>query len=135
MPFHPATVHFPIALLALSVFADWVGHIRSNDSLTATGWWALLTAAMGAILAVITGLIDRTRPSIGASIYGVVNRHMYVGIAVLILISALTLWRWRTFASKNRPGWAYLVVSAAVLGLTLYQGWLGGELVYVYGAG
>jgi uncharacterized membrane protein len=39
-PVHPLVVHFPIALLALSVTADLFAFFARIDSLRSTGWWA-----------------------------------------------------------------------------------------------
>ncbi len=55
-PVHPAIVHFPVALVALSVVADLFGYLRDSASLRAAGWWALLGAGIDAALAVVTGL-------------------------------------------------------------------------------
>ncbi len=44
-PIHPAIVHFPIALLVLSVVADIFGFLYQSESLRGAGWWSLLGAA------------------------------------------------------------------------------------------
>jgi uncharacterized membrane protein len=133
MPIHPAAVHFPIAFIVLSVLADWVGAWRNSRTLTATGWWAMLAAAIGSAIAAGTGLIDRTRPSIGPSVMSVVNLHMYIGLSVLAATIVLSVWRWRFFKAEQAPGWAYRIIGAGLVAVVLYQGRLGGELVYVYG--
>lgn len=38
-PVHPAVVHFPIALVTLSVVADAVGVLFNTSSLMPVGWW------------------------------------------------------------------------------------------------
>ena len=133
MPLHPPLVHFPIALLVLSVVADWIAYLLNRPSLAATGWWAMAGATMGGLMAVATGLIDSHRGSIGPSVEALVNRHMYVGIAMLITLTVMTVWRWSIFASKRSMDWIYLTAGTLALGLMFYQGWLGGELVYTYG--
>ena len=45
---HPMLVHFPIALLALSVVTDVIAFLAHVDSLRNVGWWALVGAAGGA---------------------------------------------------------------------------------------
>ena len=46
-PVHPAIVHFPIALLVLSVFGDLFGYIYNSESLKGAGWWSLAGATVG----------------------------------------------------------------------------------------
>ena len=43
-PIHPAIVHYPIALVMLSVIADLIGYIRGSESLQMVGCWALIGA-------------------------------------------------------------------------------------------
>ena len=45
-------------------------------------------------------------------------------------------WRWLGYERRKlAPGWPYLLLAFCVLGLTLFQGWYGGEMVYSQGAG
>lgn len=43
-PIHPAIVHYPIALMTLSVIADLLGYVMDSPSLQAAGTWALVGA-------------------------------------------------------------------------------------------
>jgi uncharacterized membrane protein len=48
----------------------------------------------------------------------------------------LTAWRWFAYARRElSPGIPYLIAALLVVGLTLFQGWYGGEMVYSQGAG
>ena len=48
----------------------------------------------------------------------------------------LTAWRWFVYARRDRfPGILYLIGAFLVMGLVLFQGWYGGEMVYTQGAG
>lgn len=65
-----------------------------------------------------------------------VHTHMKVGFVVLAAVAVLTLWRWTIYANlTSAVGWTYLVVAFLVLGLTMFQGYLGGELVFADGVG
>lgn len=65
-----------------------------------------------------------------------VHTHMKVGFALFTAIAALTIWRWFIYTeARDGPGWGYLMTAVAVLALTHFQGWLGGELVYSDGVG
>ncbi len=130
IPIHPAIVHFPIALVTLSVFADFFGYLISSKTLSSAGWWALFGAAIGATLAVVAGMFDMNRAKIEHAVHERVHRHMKVGFTVLAAVAGLTVWRWLIFNQLQGLGWAYLIVAVLVLGLILFQAWLGGELVY-----
>ncbi|MGI8470556.1 MAG: DUF2231 domain-containing protein [Pyrinomonadaceae bacterium] len=135
-PVHPAIVHFPIALVTLSVLADLFGYIFNSDSLRGAGWWSLLGAAIGGALAVVAGLYDMNREKIEHEAHERVHVHMKVGFVVLAVVAVLTLWRWWIYANNaNAVSIVYLVVAFLVLGLTMFQGYLGDELVFADGAG
>ena len=135
-PVHPALVHYPIALMTLSVVADLFGRLYESPSLRASGWWALAGAGAGAALALVAGLFDMSREQIGREAHRRVHTHMKVGFALFTLVAGLTVWRWLVRVNAgDRPGWGYLAAAVAVLGLTFFQGWLGGELVFADGVG
>lgn len=133
-PVHPILVHFPIALLVLSVAADLVGFFTDNVSLRNTGWWALLGAAIGGVLTVAAGVYDMRRANLQEEVHERVHQHMKVGFALLAAIIGLTVWRWTFYTQPGLPVTAiYLDVALLTAGLAGFQGWLGGELVYTYG--
>ena len=133
-PVHPMLVHFPIALLALSVAADLVAFFTSIESLRSTGWWSLVGAALGGAMTVLAGVYDMRRADMKDEVHARVHRHMRVGFALLTVIAGLTFWRWTFF---SQPGLAvtalYLDVAILAMALAGFQGWLGGELVYTHG--
>jgi uncharacterized membrane protein len=130
-PVHPAFVHFPVALVTLSVLADLLGYISGSTSLRAAAWWALAGGAIGAVLTVPAGLFDMNRETIEHDAHQRVHTHMKVGFALFTAIAALTIWRWYIYSQgRDGPGWGYLITAVLVLALTHFQGWLGGELVY-----
>lgn len=135
-PIHPAIVHYPIALVTLSVIADLFGYLSSSPTLKGTGWWTLIAAAIGAALALVAGLFDMNREQIEDEAHKRVHTHMKVGFLLFTLIAALTVWRWSIYAGiLSSLGWGYLAMALLVLALTLFQGWLGGELVFSGGVG
>lgn len=135
-PVHPAVVHYPIALVPVSVVADLLARVTGSASLRATGWWALLGAAVGAALTLVAGLADMSRVEIEDAAHERIHTHMKVGFVLFTLIAGLTVWRWLIYDEpRSGPGWGYLAAAAVVLALTIFQGWLGGELIYSDGVG
>ena len=134
-PLHPAFVHFPIALLAFSFIADLLGRLLSKPSLRAAGFWCLIGALIGGALAAVTGYYDFTRDALGETAR-YVDFHMDIGFILVGAVVVLTLWRWLAYARRDvSPGIPYLFAALLVVGLTLFQGWYGGEMVYSQGAG
>lgn len=80
-PLHPASVHYPIALVTFSVIADLHSYVSKSESLQRIGWWALLGAALGAAGAIIAGLFDMNREKIENAADKRAHTHMKVGFA------------------------------------------------------
>lgn len=136
-PMHPAFVHFPIALVVFSFIADLLNRLFNRSSLRATGSWSLLGALVFGAITAATGYYDmvRTRPVLGDT-FRYVDFHMDIGWVLVGAVIVLTAWRWLVYARRDRaPGVLYLVAALLVMGLVLFQGWYGGEMVYSQGAG
>ena len=134
-PVHPLLVHFPIALLMLSVVADASAFFGAPASLRAAGWWALLGAAVMSLLTVLTGLYDMRRAMMSEATHQRVHRHRAVGLTLAGAIIGLTVWRWTLGGDAATVGIGYLTLAGLTVVLTAFQGWLGGELVFTHGVG
>lgn len=126
-PLHPAVVHFPIALIVFSVLVEFIAYFRPEPNLRALAKWTLVGACIGGVLTVAAGLIDMNRLP-GHNSY--VHFHMQVGFVILSLLIGLTAWRWFIDRLARPIPKLYLTGAAMLLALTLFQGWLGGELVF-----
>ena len=56
---HPIFVHFPIAILALSVVFDLLSILLKKMDLERAGWWALLAGTVFLVAAIVTGLLAK----------------------------------------------------------------------------
>lgn len=135
-PIHPAIVHFPIALLALSILADTIGYFRKVWSADAIGFWALVGATLGGGAAVGAGYLDARRLRLPAEPHSVLHAHIDLGWTVLVVVVLLAVWRWvLRIRAGSRVGRAYLAFAFLTLALTFAQGYYGGEMVYSHGVG
>lgn len=131
-PLHPAVVHFPLGLLLSGTLVD-LGQL--------TGLWAeprfatLLIAGglIGGLAAMAAGLYDFSRLNDAQVPHAL--RHMAVVSAAWLGYAAALYLRRDVLAGAGDVSQASIATSigsAVILGL---GGWLGGELVYRYGAG
>jgi len=131
-PLHPVVVHFPIALL-LSATA---GDVARVAGLTPDAHIAAVLMAGGiamGLVAMAAGLIDFVK--LDESVVPHAMRHVaVVGTAWLGYAIALYLRRDALTggADVSSASTALSIVSALTLSL---GGWLGGRLVYTFGAG
>jgi uncharacterized membrane protein len=130
-PLHPALVHFPIALLLSATIADlaWIAGVTPDTHVGAVlmaGGLAAGLLAMGAGMFDLIKLDQKLVPH-------VMVHASCVGLAWLGYGIALYLRKDSLFASATLSGQtvAVSIVSALLLAL---GGWLGGRLVYTFGA-
>jgi uncharacterized membrane protein len=130
-PIHPMLVPFPIGLWVFSLISDVVflmgwGPPVWND----VAFYTMAGGTVAAPLAAPFGLADfltmrdpRTR-QLGT---------MHLALNVLIVgMFAVDLWlRTQTVTSAGLP----VVISLVAVSLLVVSGWLGGEMVFVHGAG
>lgn len=131
---HPILNHFPIALLTISWVLDQVA--RWNLNLRFTAWVMLLLGAISALPAVISGIIAHFPYEESAAI-GAIQTHEQLGLATLFIFAALTIWRGRSMRRGSDVGgtWLYTVLGLVGVGVLLFTGYNGGNLVYKLGVG
>lgn len=131
-PVHPVLVHFPIALLLSATIADlaWVAGLTTNTQIAAV---MMAGGLAGGLLAMGAGMVDFAR--LDEAVVPHALRHMIV-VGLAWLGYGIALYLRRDSLSANgvvgTPTIALSIVSAAVLA---FGGWLGGRLVYTFGAG
>src|ERR671912_1018434 len=126
-PLHPMLIPFPVAFLVATLVSDLI-FWRTGDSGWSTASLYLLGAALVmAALAALAGLTDflgdrRIRDLSAAW-------HHMIGNVIAVLLS---LWNWYLRYSGGEAAvlpWGVLL-SLIVVGILLYTGWRGWEMVY-----
>ena len=129
-PLHPMLVVFPIGLWIFSLISDVVlllgGDVRWND----VAFYTMAGGLIGALVAAVPGFFDMfsiSDPKVGKLAWN----HMILNL-IAVAIFALNFY----LRLGNTPG-ATLPIVLSVAGVLLIaaSGWLGGEMVYVYGMG
>jgi uncharacterized membrane protein len=131
-PVHPALVHFPLGLLLTATIADLAG-VAGLWPEPRFAAWLIAGGLVSALPTIAAGLYDFRKLDEAQAAHAM--RHMGT-VALAWLGYGVALYLRRVWLSVSvAPSLASVLVSvasAAVLGL---GGWLGGELVYRYGAG
>jgi len=156
---HPATVHFPIALLFLSsmcglLYLYW----RPLKELLVLTWWPMMLGWISGAVGIGTGLLAQSGLPPQSPYTQMLNWHIGTAIATLLAYGTLLYWRWlrrstRMGASdqdvRNQNAaqvntgdplladphvriWISLLLLSGVIVL-LVSGWSGGQLVYTWG--
>jgi uncharacterized membrane protein len=128
--FHPAIVHFPIALFLGGIILDAIGYRKRNTKLLWAGWFNLLFASITTFAALLSGYVATLLMKVPIS--GLIQQHM-----IFALISTGLMWVMvglRAKRHENLKGGLlalYFVIALSSAILISWSGHLGG--VYVYG--
>jgi len=127
--FHPILVNFTAALLPLAFLSDLLGLFFKRSSLHNAAAWMVLYAA---IITPITGAAgwwwkSQTAGSLPPTVIAV---HQWLGTSLAVIFILLAIWRWRIHKRNDVPSLGYLVVTAIVALALVYQGSLGGLMVF-----
>lgn len=135
-PIHPMVVHFPIALLTVSLLFDLISMRWKSASFRDAGLYTLLAGLLGAAAAVVTGAIAEETVEDSDIPEALLNIHETLGYATLALFIGLLGLRllMRRGVVREIPA---LYVTLGFIGVVvlLVTGYYGGVLVYDFGAG
>ncbi len=126
---HPMLVHFPIALTVTAVFFALIAWKIGGEAWLFATRWLLIGAALGGVLGAAAGWWAEESGSRPASVHALMDRHEDLGYWVAGLLAVLAIWGW-----KRSAKWIFWP-ALAVMMIVFYQGYLGGQLVYVHGVG
>lgn len=139
-PVHPPLTDVPIGAVVITVVLDVAsaagsGHAWAREVYRA-GTFALMIGTAGLIVAIATGLADRSRATTaGSEARQKVNVHALVMAAVGFVAVADILLRRQGYGDARHTPAAVLVLTVVLLALTVAGGALGGKLVYRIGLG
>ncbi|PZS34547.1 MAG: hypothetical protein DLM59_04565 [Pseudonocardiales bacterium] len=139
-PVHPPLTDVPIGAMAITAVLDVAsaagsGHTWAREVYRA-GTFALMIGTAVLIVAIATGLADRSRTtSAGSEARSKVNVHALLMAAVGVVAVADILLRRQGYGDARHTPAAVLVVTVVLLVLTVAGGALGGKLVYRIGLG
>ncbi len=136
MPLHPATVHFPIALLLASLGFYAVHLWKQEEYYQRTGLLLHVIGVISMAVAVLTGNQAQSAVEDLPGLEDILQQHQISGFVLLWLLGMMLIWRY--LRQKRMPkweAWLFVGVYVAAMGLMAYSSHLGGTMVYEYGAG
>lgn len=128
-PIHPMLMPLPIGLWIFSFVCDLIA-IRAGYRVWSTiAFYSMGTGIVGGLAAALPGFLDLYFLE-SWSIKKLGLWHMGINLAVVALYLLNLSWRFNTPLKTG-----HLALSGVALLLLAVSGWLGGEMVYVHGAG
>jgi plastocyanin/uncharacterized membrane protein len=126
---HPILVNFTAALLPLALLSDLLGLWLRRPSLHNAALWMVLYEA---IITPLTGLAGwwwkfQTAAALPSNLIAV---HQWLGTSLVVLIVVLAVWRRRIHKKNATPTIPYLLFAGVVMLALVYQGSLGGLMVF-----
>jgi plastocyanin/uncharacterized membrane protein len=125
---HPILVNFTAALLPLAFASDLLGRFFNRKSLNDAGAWMMLYLALITPLTGLAGWWWRSK-SEGLPPH-VITVHAWLGTSLAVVFIVLAMWRWRFQKRELPPSLGYLVIAAVAVLALIYQGSLGGLMVF-----
>jgi uncharacterized membrane protein len=136
---HPKVVHFPIALLLISVLFELIGTLWKNDFFSKAAHLLLFFGVIGSFLAALTGNQAFTAYEYwNESSRELVNTHQtFANITIWFFTGLLVVRTYLVVKKKHFRFIKYMILVLSILGCYfIYQTAVhGGDLVYKYGIG
>ena len=131
---HPSVIHFPIALVTVGALFSVLYLALRREWLR---WFApvlLSLALLGAVAAYFSGQSAEDRAEEIGVPHDAIEEHESAGIWALGGIALACLLSWATHGPR-RGVWIATLIALVAVAVTFRAGHLGGQLVYVHGAG
>jgi uncharacterized membrane protein len=136
-PIHPMLIVFPIGLWIFSLACDLIRLAGAPaDAWSTAAFFSMIGGLIGALCAAVPGLIDVLFFKWGAPpVKKIALTHMAINLTAVVLY-AINIWL-RTSGPTNLGTSLSAPIVLSIIGVALLfvSGWLGGQMVHVYGVG
>jgi uncharacterized membrane protein len=127
--YHPAIVHFPIALFIAGLILDFIGMIRQDKTLLLAGWYNIVLAAITSLGGILSGVFAMALMKLPYR--GLIFEHMLYAAGSTVAIWIMVGMRLHRHEKMNLPArLVYYLLAAGCLFTISWAGHLGGVFVY-----
>lgn len=134
-PLHPATTHFPVALLLSTVLWDAAAGVTGDRFWDRMAFWVLVAGLAASGLTLITGLLEYAALGVEHPASSRAHVHLILMLLAVSLFGASALFRGAEVLGEAVDPVAAVVLSALGAAVLVVGGWAGADLVYRYGVG
>lgn len=135
-PIHPMLVVFPIGLWIFSLACDLVHLAGVSGSWSIVAFYSMIGGFIGALGAAVPGFIDLLYYKGGAPpVKKIALTHMTINLLVVVLYAVNIGLRAGTIAVAHTGFSVPILLSIIGVAMLAVSGWLGGQMVHVYGVG
>jgi uncharacterized membrane protein len=131
-PIHPMLIPFPIAFFVAALLCDLAFWQSANGAWATASTWLIGAGVIMAALAAIAGLTDVLGEP---RIYALNDAWWHAGGNVLVVLIQIYSWYARYTQGTDAVLPKGLILSLIVVGILLFTGWKGGEMVYRHRVG
>ena len=131
-PLHPILIVFPLGLLATSVIFDIIYLATGQARLSDVAYWMIVAGVLGGLIAAPFGVVDWLAIPAGTRAKSIGALHGVGNVVVVLLFVVSWYVRSRVGVPPNTSAYVFSFLG---VGLALWTGWLGGELVDRLGVG
>lgn len=133
---HAALNDLAPALFIAAVVFEILGYVTKRESLTHAGYWALIGAAAGAVVAVWSGLGAEDVIEHGSVVHRTIERHQTLAITFTIFAIIMTAWRvWKGPILDARRFKQYLAFAAFGTIAIVWTAKVGGRIMFDHAGG
>ena len=132
-PIHPMLIVFPIGLWIFSMACDLIRLAGSSSDAWATvAFYSMVGGLIGALAAAVPGFVDLLYYKGGAPpVKNIALTHMAINLTAVVLYAINIALRASGAYGMGLP----VLLSIIGVALIFVSGWLGGQMVHVYGVG
>ena len=134
-PLHPATAHFPLALLLSTVAWDAVAGWTGDPFWNRMAFWVLVAGLVASVPTLVTGLVEYAALGVEHPASPRANLHLSLVLVAVSLFGASALFRGADVLGEAADPVAALMTSGLGAVVLMVGGWAGADLVYRYGVG
>jgi uncharacterized membrane protein len=134
--FHPAAVHFAVALLILGGLCEAIGLLARREATERFGSVLVVAGLLAWIPTVVTGYLAANSVTLEGAARRVFDMHELNGWLIGAWFFGCLFWKgWSQGEIRPRLRPLYAVALLVGVALVVRGAWLGGEMVYGQGVG